>query len=144
MGSSPEEQRDPGKVGILQEGNPKGARAACPHVPKDKLVGKKTGLAEQRVLAGSQGKKIEFISFGRWGRQLRRITKVLGGYAESQKGKTPIRTSLWPLPKAVTKNVLVNTSATKRGLRRISIICWMLGKALPQKIKKRLRYLKPS
>lgn len=46
-------------------------------MPKDILVGKKTGLVKQRVLAGNQGKKIEFISFERWGRQFRRITKVL-------------------------------------------------------------------
>ncbi|KAK4818656.1 hypothetical protein QYF61_017264 [Mycteria americana] len=35
----------------------KGAGTGCPHVLKDELVGKKTSLAEQRALAGTQEKK---------------------------------------------------------------------------------------
>ncbi|KAK4832250.1 hypothetical protein QYF61_021602 [Mycteria americana] len=57
LGGSPEGQRSPGRLDILQEGNLKGAGAGCPHVPKDEQVGKKTGLAEQSTLAGSRGKK---------------------------------------------------------------------------------------
>jgi len=47
---------------MLQEGNLTGTGAGWPHVPKDKLSGKKTGLAEQRALSG---KKLEFMIFGR-------------------------------------------------------------------------------
>ncbi|GAB0180778.1 hypothetical protein GRJ2_000543100 [Grus japonensis] len=50
-------QRSPGRLDILQEGNLKGAGAGCPHVPKDKPAGKKTGLAEQRALAGTRKKR---------------------------------------------------------------------------------------
>ena len=50
-------KRSPGRLYILQERNLKGAGAGCPHVPKDELVGKKTGLAEQRDWAGTQEKK---------------------------------------------------------------------------------------
>ncbi|KAK4810447.1 LOW QUALITY PROTEIN: hypothetical protein QYF61_004227, partial [Mycteria americana] len=57
LGGSPEGQRSPGRLDILQEGNPKGAGAGRPYVPKDKLVGKKTGLAEQGAFAGTQEKK---------------------------------------------------------------------------------------
>ncbi|GAB0209002.1 hypothetical protein GRJ2_003365900 [Grus japonensis] len=39
------------------EGNLKGAGAGCPHVLKDEPAGKKTGLGEQRALAGTQEKK---------------------------------------------------------------------------------------
>ncbi|KAK4830258.1 hypothetical protein QYF61_009351 [Mycteria americana] len=39
------------------EGNLKGTGAGRPHVPKDELPGKKPSLAEQRALAGTQGKK---------------------------------------------------------------------------------------
>ncbi|KAK4815488.1 LOW QUALITY PROTEIN: hypothetical protein QYF61_003024 [Mycteria americana] len=56
LGGSPEGQRSPGRLDILQEGNLKGTRAGCPHVPKDEPAGKKTSLAEQRTLAGIQGK----------------------------------------------------------------------------------------
>ena len=49
MGDSPEGQRSPGKLDILQERNPKGTRAGCPHVPRDKLAGKKANLTEPRV-----------------------------------------------------------------------------------------------
>jgi len=62
---------------ILQDGNLKGTGAGCPHVLKDELAGKKTSLAEQRVLAGTQEKKGEFIIFGRMGRPLRRTTRML-------------------------------------------------------------------
>ena len=57
LGGSPEGQRSPGRLDILQEGNLKGAGAGRPHVLKDELAGKKTGLAEQRALAGTQEKK---------------------------------------------------------------------------------------
>ncbi|KAK4812034.1 hypothetical protein QYF61_026172 [Mycteria americana] len=57
LGGSPEGQRSPGRLDILQEGNLKGAGAGRPHVPKDKPAGKKTGLAEQRALAGTQEKR---------------------------------------------------------------------------------------
>ncbi|KAK4826796.1 hypothetical protein QYF61_011604, partial [Mycteria americana] len=56
LGGSPEGQRSPGRLDILQEGNLKGTGAGCPHVPKDEPAGKKTGLAEQKALAGIQEK----------------------------------------------------------------------------------------
>jgi len=46
-----------GRLDNLQEGSLKDAGAGHPHVLKDKLVGKKTGLAEQRAMAGTQEKK---------------------------------------------------------------------------------------
>ncbi|KAK4809932.1 hypothetical protein QYF61_001659 [Mycteria americana] len=57
LGSSPKGQRSPGRLDILQEGNLKGAGADRPHVLKDELAGKKTSLAEQRDLAGTQEKE---------------------------------------------------------------------------------------
>jgi len=45
-------------------------------VPKDEPAGKKTGLAEQRALAGTQGKIGEFMSFGRKGRSHRRTIRI--------------------------------------------------------------------
>jgi len=47
----------PRRMDILQEENLKGAGAGCPRVPKDKLVEKKSGLSEQKALAGTQEKK---------------------------------------------------------------------------------------
>ena len=47
---------------------------------KDKLVGNKTGLAEQRFLAGTQ-EKTEFMTFGRKGRQIKRTLEI-SNYAE--------------------------------------------------------------
>lgn len=63
-------------LGILQEGDLKGAGGGHLHVPKDELVGKKTSLAEERALAGIQEKK-ESWTFGRRGGQLRRTTRML-------------------------------------------------------------------
>jgi len=57
LGGSPEVQRSPGRLNILQEGKFKGAGAGCPHVLKDKLVGKKAGQAEQRTFPGTWEKK---------------------------------------------------------------------------------------
>lgn len=70
----------------IQEGwtylrNLKSAGAGHPHVLKDKPVGKTTSLAAQRALSGAQMKKNEFITFGRRGKQLRRATRTLWGYA---------------------------------------------------------------
>jgi len=47
-------KRSPRRLDILQGGNPKCAGAGHPHVPKDELAGKKTILAEQRSLSGTQ------------------------------------------------------------------------------------------
>lgn len=44
---------------------------------KDELVEEKTGLAEKVALAGTQGERKEFTSFGKRGRQLRRTTRML-------------------------------------------------------------------
>lgn len=53
LGDSPEKQRSPGRLDNLQEGNLKGARPGCLHVPEDKMAGKKIGLAVQRALTGN-------------------------------------------------------------------------------------------
>ncbi|KAK4816829.1 hypothetical protein QYF61_023893 [Mycteria americana] len=58
LGSSSEGQRSPGRLDILQEGNLKGTEAGRTHLLKDKLAGKKTGLAEERVLVGIQEKRV--------------------------------------------------------------------------------------
>lgn len=66
----------------FQEGNPKGIGAGSAHVPKDEPTGKKTGLAEQRALAGIQGgKKGKFITFGRKGEPLVGATRMPWLYA---------------------------------------------------------------
>ncbi|KAK4828709.1 LOW QUALITY PROTEIN: hypothetical protein QYF61_000547 [Mycteria americana] len=57
LGGSPEGQRSPRRLDILQEANLKSTEVGHPHVLKDKPAGKKTGLAEQRALAGTQGEK---------------------------------------------------------------------------------------
>lgn len=46
LGGSPEGQRSPGRLGMLQEGSLKDVGAGCLHVPKDEPVGKKTSLRE--------------------------------------------------------------------------------------------------
>jgi len=76
LGGSPKGPMSAGRLDILQEGNVKGAGAGHAHVPKDKMVGKTTGLAEQGALAGTQEEKGEFITFGRRSRQLGRTTKM--------------------------------------------------------------------
>lgn len=70
MGGNAEEPSTPGTLDILQEGNIKGAGVGHQLVPKDKP-------AEKTNLAGTQGKKGTFITFGRRGRQLRVIIKIL-------------------------------------------------------------------
>ena len=57
LGGSSEGQESPGRLDILQGGSLKGTGAGCPHVMKDKPVGKKTSLSEQGALAGTQDKK---------------------------------------------------------------------------------------
>lgn len=42
---------------MLSEGNLRGAGAGCACGPRHELMGNKTRLVEQRVLAGTQGKK---------------------------------------------------------------------------------------
>ena len=76
MGGSPEGQRSPARLDVLQEGNLKGTGAGHPHVLKDEQAGSKTSLAEQRALAGTWAKKGEFMTFGRRGRPLRRTTRM--------------------------------------------------------------------
>jgi len=46
LGESPEGQRGPGRLDILQEGSLKGTGAGCPHVLQDKPAGRTAGLAE--------------------------------------------------------------------------------------------------
>ncbi|KAK4832789.1 hypothetical protein QYF61_025657 [Mycteria americana] len=57
LGGSPEVQRHPGRLDILQEGNLKGAGAGHPHVLKDEPAGKTTSLAEQESFGWNSGKK---------------------------------------------------------------------------------------
>lgn len=59
---TPEGQSCPGKLDIVHEGNLKGTQGGCPHVMKDSPVGKKTSLAEQTALAGTQ-EEDEFMNF---------------------------------------------------------------------------------
>ena len=54
---SAEGKRSPGRLDTLQEGNLKGAGAGRTHVQKEGPAGEKTGLAEQRALAGTQETK---------------------------------------------------------------------------------------
>jgi len=82
LGDSPEGQRGPGRLHILQEGSLQGTAAGCPHVLQDKPTGKMTSLAEQAAFAWDSGKKGEFTTFGRKGRQLRKSTGISLGYAE--------------------------------------------------------------
>lgn len=49
LGSSPEGQRGPGRLNILQEGNLQGTRIGCPHVLKDELVGKRLGWLNREI-----------------------------------------------------------------------------------------------
>ena len=51
-----------------------GAGAGCPHVLKDEPAGKKTSMAEQRALAGTQETIGKLMACGRRDRQLRRAT----------------------------------------------------------------------
>lgn len=48
------------KAGHSLGGNLKGAGAGHPYVPKDKLAGKKAGLAEQGAFAGTRRNKENF------------------------------------------------------------------------------------
>jgi len=57
LGGSLEGQRSPGRLDILQEGNLKDAGPGHPLVPKDELAGKKTGLTENKALAGTRKKE---------------------------------------------------------------------------------------
>jgi len=57
LGGSPEGQRSPGSLDILQGGNFKGTGAGCRYALKDELVGSKTSLTESRDLAGTQEEK---------------------------------------------------------------------------------------
>lgn len=70
-------EKSPGSLDILQEGNPKGTGAGCPHRPKVDPEGKKTSLTEQRALSGTQEKKEKIMTSGRRGRPLRRTTRLL-------------------------------------------------------------------
>ena len=45
-------------------------------MPKDELAGMKSNLVEQTSMAGNQGKKRGFMTFGRRGRHFRRTTWI--------------------------------------------------------------------
>lgn len=64
-------------MAIHQEGNFTGTREGHAHVPKGKPSRKKTDLAEQRLLAGTQEEKGEFSTFGKKGSNLGGLTRVL-------------------------------------------------------------------
>jgi len=81
LGGLTEGQRCPGRLDTLQGRSIQGAGAGHCDGPKDQTAGNKTGLAEQRALTGTQGKKGEFMSFERRGRPLRRTTRMSRGYA---------------------------------------------------------------
>ena len=55
QGESPEGQRGPARLDILQGGSLKGTGAGCSHVPQDEPKGKAIGLAKQGALTGTQG-----------------------------------------------------------------------------------------
>jgi len=57
LGGSPEKQKNPQRMDILQEENLKSIGAGHPHMLKDELAGKKTSLAERRALAETQERK---------------------------------------------------------------------------------------
>jgi len=57
LGESPDGQKGPGRLDILQGESLKDTGADFPHVPQDELVGKMTSLAEQGAFAGTQEKK---------------------------------------------------------------------------------------
>lgn len=61
---------------ILQEGNLIEAVTSHHRVLKAGLAGKKTCLAEERVLDGRKGEKREFVLFGKRDRQVRMMTKM--------------------------------------------------------------------
>lgn len=80
LGNSPEEQRGPGGLHILQKENHNGAGAGCPHVAKDEPVGK-NDLVEQRIWVELSKKTQEFMAFGRRGRELRSTLRILWGFS---------------------------------------------------------------
>lgn len=53
------------------------AMTGHPHVLKNKLLGKKTGLVEQRAMIATEGEKEEFMAFGGKSKLLMRTTKML-------------------------------------------------------------------
>jgi len=57
QGESPEGQRGPARLDILQGGSLKGTGAGCPHVSQDKSMENMTDLVDQGALAGTQEKK---------------------------------------------------------------------------------------
>lgn len=60
MGGSPERQRSPVGLGILCGSNMKSTEAGHPHVLKDEPMVRKSILAEQRAVAGTQNKNESF------------------------------------------------------------------------------------
>lgn len=75
LGGSSRGQRSPGRLYILQEGNPEGTGAGHLYILKDKLT-RKTSLTVQRVSSSTQEER-EFMTCGRRGRPLRTTTDVV-------------------------------------------------------------------
>lgn len=46
LGDIPKMERSPERTDMFEEGKPRSAEIGCPHVPKEKLLGKKTSLSK--------------------------------------------------------------------------------------------------
>ena len=115
MGESPEGQRGPGRLDILQGGSLKVTGADCPHVPQDEPAEKMTGLAEQGALAGTQ-EKMEGLPLMEVGQvtqeEYRRL--VMSCREEIRKAKAQLELRLATVVRD-NKNVFTNTSRTSAG-----------------------------
>lgn len=56
------------------DNSPRSGGTGCPNVLEDEQVGKKISQVEQK--SWNSGKRKEFKTFGRWGRQLRRTARM--------------------------------------------------------------------
>lgn len=85
------------------------------------------------------------MTFGRRVKQLGKNARMYTGYAEGKSERqTPSKNFIWSPLSQIIKNVFMNIVTGRGGPRRISILNWMQQGTLSLRLRKRLRFSKPS
>jgi len=85
------------------------------------------------------------MTFGRRVKQLGKNARMYTGYAEGKSERqTPSKNFIWSPLSQIIKNVFMNIVTGRGGPRRISILNWMQQGTLSLRMRKRLRFSKPS
>lgn len=124
MGGSPEGQRSPGRLGILQEGNLKAQEHAVPICQKTSWRGSRLAWLKKEVWLELKKKKV----YGLW-KKWQATQEDCKGFVKSWRETIRRAKAQGELSLAVgvvdNKNVSTDTLITQGGLRSITTLYWM-------------------